>query len=96
MTRKELREAGYLPVAKSADLFAYGYTIVWWLSPALLRERKPSLIYEYVPRPDDPRNRHNRGRTLPRMTAATFQEQALAHRAMGAPAPSMQLPLWEE
>lgn len=96
MTRDELREEGYRPVAKSGDLFAWGYTIVWWLSPRLMQQGEPCLVYEYVPRPEDPRNIHNRGRELPRMTAATFQEQALAHRAIGAPAPSVQLPLWEE
>lgn len=87
MTRRELRRHGFRALAKSSDLFAYGYIVVEWFSPRMSRLGRDSIVYEYVYRGNDPRNVHNRGRALPRMTASTFAEQVEAHRVMGAPAP---------
>jgi hypothetical protein len=81
MTREQLRKRGYRPIVKSSDLHAWGYQIVHWVNARDFAR----VVYEYVPRPADPRNEHNRGRTLPRLTASNYAKQVRAHRLIGAP-----------
>lgn len=65
--RKELT-GRYCNLAKSTDLFHVGYTVSHWIDP-----RKPGEeVLEYNPRLSE----------LPRLTAASYDEQKAIHEAL--------------
>jgi len=88
--RSELRERGYVPVSKYADLHPYGYQIVAWVNASELRKAidantkmgPEGLLYEMVPRPGDPRNKRGLSH-LPRVTFTDPEDQRRFHRAIG-------------
>lgn len=57
-------------LAKSSDLFPLGYIVAHWVRPGV----RGSELLEYLPRFSD----------LPRVTAASYEDQAAVHRAIGA------------
>ena len=71
VSREALKRGGYRSMLKSSDLHKYGYTVVHWIKPG----KSESEILEYMPRLSK----------LPRVTAASYAEQAAIHRALGAP-----------
>lgn len=75
MSRKQMQASGMVPVAKSTDLFEFGYTVIHWIVPGLWE----SEVLEFVPRslPGKPCD-------LPRITLESFEDQAALHRAIGA------------
>lgn len=68
LPREALRQAGYLSVCLSSDLFPHGYAVRHWMR---LADR--SEVLEYLPRMS----------ALPRLTASCYAEQADIHAALG-------------
>lgn len=66
----DLQKAGYVNLLKSSDLFPYGYSVSHWIRPGV----PGSEVLEFVPR----------AKGLPRLTAATYEEQVAVHEAIGA------------
>ena len=89
MTREEMTRLGYCAISKSSELHPWGYQIVEWFSPRLAFAGLRCQLYEYVPRPDDPRNVHNRGKVLLRHVAFDFDDQVAIHEEIGAWKPSL-------
>lgn len=69
VSRERLQEQGYLPVAKSGDLFRVGYSVVFWVRVGV----PGSELLEYKPRLSD----------LPRLTVSDYATQMEVHRALG-------------
>lgn len=59
----------FLCLAKSSDMFGHGYIVAHWVIPGV----PGSEVLEYLPRFSD----------LPRVTVATYADQAAVHRALG-------------
>ncbi len=88
LTREELRALGFRAMSKSSDLLPWGYQVVVWFSPRVARQGGEAVVYEYAPVDLDgthARRRHNLGVELPRLTAATIEEQLAVHELVGAP-----------
>lgn len=78
--RETMQAAGYIPVCKSTDLQADGYTVLDWLNPFMVRTGDPARhVLEYVP------SSHRRpagAPEVPRLTASSYAEQCAIHEAL--------------
>ena len=75
--RKTMKTLGYVQVARSADLFEYGYQVAFWLRPGLVR----SLLVEFKSRITAGSGKP----VLPTVRTHLYRTVARVHRAIGAP-----------